>query len=123
SNNLFPWGNTAKINGSIPANWNQGTLQDVGSYPAGASPYQVLDLAGNAWEWVNDWYQGDYYATSPQQSPGGPSNGLQRVARGGSYSQLNATGPFEYTTTYRLPLDPETENPAVGFRCVKDLTP
>jgi formylglycine-generating enzyme required for sulfatase activity len=128
---MFPWGDTASMNGSIPANWSLGTLKDAGSYPAGTSPYQVLDMAGNAWEWVNDWYQPNYYATSPQQSPSGPSNGLMRVARGGGYTQLDATGGFEYRTTYRLPLDPELADsdlgpiisPAIGFRCVKDAMP
>lgn len=118
---LFPWGNAPKINGMTPANWNGNGLQDVGGYPQGQSPYGVLDMAGNAWEWVNDWYQLDYYATSSKENPTGPANGLMRVLRGGGYVQLDGTGPVEYTTTYRLAQSPDTNDPSFGFRCVKDI--
>lgn len=57
----------------------------VGKYPAGASPYGALDMAGNAAEWVSDWYAENYYAFSPQANPQGPEDGLFRVLRGGSY--------------------------------------
>ena len=40
-----------------------GDTSAVGSYPAGASPYGALDMAGNVWEWVNDWYNGSYYSS------------------------------------------------------------
>ncbi len=117
---LFPWGNTAKLNGITPANWSSGAVQDVGSYPAGNSPYGVEDMAGNAWEWVNDWYQADYYATSPKENPTGPANALMRVLRGGGFSQLDPAGSPEYTTTYRLARSPDTTDPAFGFRCAMD---
>ncbi|MHB8626173.1 MAG: bifunctional serine/threonine-protein kinase/formylglycine-generating enzyme family protein [Aggregatilineales bacterium] len=119
---LFPWGNTAKINGNTPANWKSRVAQDVGTYPAGNSGYGVADMAGNAWEWVNDWYQPDYYASSPKADPTGPANGLMRILRGGGFTQLDPTGSPEYTTTYRLPRSPETTDPAFGFRCAKDIT-
>jgi hypothetical protein len=118
---LFPWGNTAKINGNTPANWNTGAAQDVGTYPAGNSGYGLADMAGNAWEWVNDWYKDDYYATSPKSSPTGPSNGLMRVLRGGGFAQLDPTGPFEFTATYRLARSPDATDPSFGFRCAKDI--
>jgi formylglycine-generating enzyme required for sulfatase activity len=57
----------------------------VGSYPGGASPYGVMDLAGNAWEWCADWYDPGYYATSPARNPTGPKDGDMRVLRGGSW--------------------------------------
>jgi serine/threonine protein kinase len=119
-NFLYPWGNTAKLNGQIPANWTGGGLQDVGSYPAGQSPYGVMDMAGNAWEWVADWYDPAYYASSPKQNPTGPTNGLTRILRGGGYLQLDSTGPTEFTTTYRLDRSPDTTDPSIGFRCAQD---
>ncbi|HLY26085.1 MAG TPA: SUMF1/EgtB/PvdO family nonheme iron enzyme, partial [Aggregatilineales bacterium] len=120
---LYPWGNTARLNGLIPANWSGGAAQTVGSYPAGASPYGILDMAGNAWEWVSDWYQPDYYTSSPKDNPTGPTNGLMRVLRGGGFVQLDPTGQAEYMTTYRLARPPETVDPAFGFRCARDVTP
>ena len=55
----------------------------VGSYPSGASPYGALDMAGNVWEWVNDWHSDSYYSISPGSNPPGPLSGTYRVSRGG----------------------------------------
>ena len=61
------------------------TTMPVGSYPLGASPYGVLDLAGNVYEWVYDAYAPDYYENSPERNPSGPEDGAYRVTRGGSF--------------------------------------
>ncbi len=60
----------------------------VGSKPAGASPYGVLDMVGNVREWVADYYDRDYYQTesSTDRNPSGPSDGEDRVFRGGGWS-------------------------------------
>ncbi len=61
----------------------------VDAYPLGASPYGVLNMAGNVWEWVSDWYQADYYANSPASNPVGPAAGDYRVIRGGGANSLS----------------------------------
>jgi len=59
----------------------------VGSYPLGASPYGAQDIAGNVDEWVNDWYQDNYYSVSPSSNPPGPATGEFKVIRGGGWDQ------------------------------------
>ncbi len=62
----------------------------VGSYPGGASPYGLLDMAGNVWEWCSDWYKSDYYKDkdSPKKNPTGPNSGTYRVVRGGGWGDF-----------------------------------
>jgi formylglycine-generating enzyme required for sulfatase activity len=60
---------------------NSDTLP-VGSFSGGKSPYGALDMLGNAREWVADWFNADYYSTSPKQNPGGPEGGEYKVIRG-----------------------------------------
>ena len=84
----YPWGDQAP-NCSLanfgPISSCVGDTSAVGSYPAGASPYGALDMAGNVWEWVADWYGSTYYASSPPSNPPGPASGSYRVLRGGSW--------------------------------------
>jgi formylglycine-generating enzyme required for sulfatase activity len=83
--NRFPWGSAQPE--SHLANFNQEIMKTdiVGSYPEGASPYGVLDMAGNVWEWLADWYGEDYYENSVETNPLGPQQGEERVVRGGSW--------------------------------------
>lgn len=120
----FPWGNDPVVGERIPANVSGGTdaVVDVGSFPDGVSPFGVYDLAGNAWEWVNDWFGRDYYASSEGvENPTGPSSGGQRILRGGGPVERNPVGNTEFTTTARLPVLPDTVDATFGFRCAADL--
>jgi formylglycine-generating enzyme required for sulfatase activity len=125
-NLIYPWGNEQSLPDiGIPANIT-GLLMDVGSFEAGLSPFGIYDMAGNAWEWVNDWYAEDYYAQSEVENPFGPRTGTARVARGGGYVQLNPTGNIEIRTTHRRAVDPAAQLRDIGFRCASDfyeLTP
>jgi len=91
-----------------------GDTTRVGSYPAGSSPYGVLDMAGNVWEWVSDWYDQDFYSQSPRRNPAGPPSGSSRVLRGGSWEDdtdllRSANRNFN---------DPLISTETWGFRCV-----
>ncbi len=87
----------------------------VGSYPSGASPYGVMDLAGNVWEWVADWYDPSYYANSPALDPRGPVSGQAKVLRGGGWDVPRVVA---FTWFREIFTSPEsTASTVIGFRC------
>jgi eukaryotic-like serine/threonine-protein kinase len=110
---IYPWGDS--IDCSL-ANYSACNLKDttpIDSYPDGASPFGVLDMSGNVWEWTLDWYDPDYYAVSPAANPTGPLTGTLRALRGGSW--LN--GASYVRTAYRFSAPAEYGNVYFGFRC------
>ena len=109
----YPYGDTIEPS---RANYHpsEGTVP-VGSYrPNG---YGLYDMAGNVVEWVADYYDEDYYKTSPHKNPEGPEQGTFRVIRGGGWH----SGPFCNTVHFRNGLPGRWVDFNVGFRCVRDV--
>jgi formylglycine-generating enzyme required for sulfatase activity len=108
----FPWGNNP-ANDQL-ANFNKEIMKTntVGAYPKGASPYGVLDMAGNVWEWLADWYAADYYKNSADNDPQGPEAGSERVVRGGSW----ANSAELIRSANRSQENPDSKLNILGFR-------
>lgn len=90
-----------------------GDTAPVGSYPAGQSPYGALDMSGNVWEWVADWFDPGYYSVAPLTNPAGPASGERKVMRGGSWFN----GVDGVRTVVRSSRRPDDALYALGFRC------
>lgn len=127
---LYPWGRELAPDGFRRANGWQGWypqedrghdrskgLSRVGAYPP--NRWGLYDMAGNVWCWCADWYAADYYGQSASRNPTGPSNGLERVRRGGSWlSSANHDGAL--LVAHRDHAPPETTTNHTGFRCARD---
>jgi formylglycine-generating enzyme required for sulfatase activity len=104
----YPWGEQRLT--TARANYRSGRLAPVGSYPLGATPEGIQDMAGNVWEWCFDRY--GPYTWREMTDPIGPEHGSSRVLRGGSYS-YPARGLRAAFRSCRLP---EHQRDYVGFR-------
>jgi formylglycine-generating enzyme required for sulfatase activity len=112
---LYPWGNEAPDCTRTNDGGCLGKTAAVGSYSFGASPYGALDMSGNVWQWVNDWYSETYYASSPKQNPVGPAPSQYRVLRGGAWDSIAR----DVRTAMRLHYSPVGRGVYIGFRCVR----
>jgi len=115
---VYPWGDEAVDCSRANFYHNDYCVGDtarVGSYPAGASPYGVMEMTGNVWEWVQDWYDPNYYSSSPYANPPGPGSGANRVLRGGSWIDHG----HDVRTAFRSFYDPVNPDINLGFRCVR----
>ena len=115
----YPWGNNATRE---KANYSgtEGKDQWDGTSPVGsfeANGYGLYDMAGNAWEWCSDWYDENYYASSPERNPKGAPSSSSRVLRGGSW--FNDADIIRCAN--RLRLAPTYRDFLIGFRCVQDV--
>lgn len=119
----YPWGNTSPSCGLANSmflntldEWQYclGDTTDVTAFVSGASSEGVLNLAGNVYEWVMDWYSANYYETSPVFNPTGPETGISKVLRGGSW----AFKPRHMITSFRISDYPDAQKANIGFRCV-----
>lgn len=123
---LFPWGDE-----EIPENANLAGLSDgspllspVGAFKMDRTLSGIHDLAGNAMEWVSDWYEEDYYQNAPEVNPKGPGTGVFkvgpdrqgfRVIRGASWNDSIKRA----MSTIRFKAYPIYRDVTIGFRCAK----
>ncbi len=118
---IYPWGDEratcarAVMGGEIPSCRKGFATWSVGSRPLGASPYGAMDMAGNATEWVADWYRGNFYAHMPRKNPKGPGAGSLKVLRGGAWFNSR----FLMRSAFRTGFAPYESNHGVGFRCAR----
>jgi sulfatase modifying factor 1 len=127
----FPWGDTishsqanyyadpcsysydvSPTSGYHP-DWNDGIwpyTSVVGSFAPNG--YGLYDMSGNVWEWCNDWYDSDYYDTSPYDNPTGPASGILRVLRSGCYGVI----PSDCRSARHYGFTPSSRSFCGGFR-------
>ena len=118
---LYPWGNEppTEKRANFDREWeDEHTLHAVGSLPDGDSPYGVKDMAGNAREWVSDWYDSEYYKDAPKRNPHGPDkSGVVRSIRGGSWHSPAS----DITASARGRGGFALQTHGTGFRCARSL--
>jgi formylglycine-generating enzyme required for sulfatase activity len=116
----YPWGDGWDPTRANAGATDVGYTQPVGSYPHGASPYGVLDMAGNAWEWVADLYDRQYYTVAPTRNPMGPESGTgERILHGGAWD----SPPDHVRASYRNATHCFGPNYRAGFRCARSIGP
>ena len=122
----YPWGDASPTCALANFYDNYGTgdycvgdTSKVGSYPLGISPYGALDMAGNVWEWVYDWYSSTYYSSLEYfTNPLGPLTGIHKTFRGGSFYY---NGYYPVRTAYRSSNYPIARDYGLGFRCAESV--
>lgn len=112
SSDKYFWGNSP----GKGYGWWSGDDSGYGSHPVGEkrpNKFGLFDMSGNLWEWVDDWFQEDYYKMSPKKNPKGPSAGKFKVLRGGSWEE---SADFVRSSN-RMKSSPEFQYNGFGFRC------
>ncbi len=110
----------ANFDGNFPLGGAARGLFAEKTLPAGSytpNNYSLCDMHGNVWEWCADWLHSDYYGVSPKRNPQGPSGGVFRVLRGGSWRSQAVT----CRSAYRNGLGPKSRDRCTGFRVVVDV--
>jgi formylglycine-generating enzyme required for sulfatase activity len=120
---IFPWGNAwpdcSWVNGRSGSGFCVGDTVAVGSFPHASSPSGAMEMAGNVWEWVADWYDPQYYQRYPEQdwprNPQGPGSGIFKSIRSGAWD-IGMDGARVSRRVGGLPYDLDT---STGFRCAR----
>jgi len=126
SQKTFPWGDTApgnRCNYSGYAGALLETMPDFDGQGRGTiqveslntNYYGMYNIAGNVWEWCNDWYQRNYYDVSPSENPLGPESGEEKVIRGGAWN----TSDIKLHCAFRDRYSPGIKQYDIGFRIAK----
>jgi formylglycine-generating enzyme required for sulfatase activity len=128
---IYPWGDELTPGGRHLMNVWQGAFPDVdlaedgyaGTAPVDAFPpngFGLHNMTGNTWEWCHDWFDSAWHPTEMRRNPIGPSRGISKVMKGGSYLCHHS-----YCNRYRVAArscnTPESSASNAGFRCVRDL--
>jgi formylglycine-generating enzyme required for sulfatase activity len=117
----YPWGDddpTCKLGAANGVQFDECTVKDVLAIKSFApNKYGLFDMAGNAWEWVNDNYTPSYNASSSGSNPPAPVSSDSKVVRGGAWNTIN----FHLRAANRIGYSPVIRYPTIGFRCV--ITP
>lgn len=132
---IYPWGSEepslendlANIPNYVDKDGEGYDLFPVGSFPNGASPYGLMDMAGNAWEWTSTWFSDNYYESLAEEqevsgtiirNPQGPEYGNMQVMRGGSCNQTEVNSYISFMRAASRSYLGMSSSYYVGFRCV-----
>ena len=115
---MWPWGSEPPTpeRGVFRRDWGDLGNDAVAIRPAGASPYGLLDTGGNMWEYCEDWWDADYFKSSPPNNPAGPKTGRARVVKGGSWDSR----PTVLSASSRNFADTGYREGDFGFRCAAE---
>ena len=118
SGKMYPWGDAEPdcTLANYNSNYCLNDTSEVESYPANG--YGLYDMAGNVFEWVNDWWDRDYYSVSPTNNPQGPASGTYRVVRDASFTHV----PGDPRVALRWNGTPDHGSYTRGFRCARSLS-
>lgn len=111
----YPWGNEENKYKCNNFELNIKSTSPVGIFTDGKSHYGISDMAGNVWEWCEDWYESSIYKKGDNYNPKGPIDGVSRVIRGGSWMNILVVA----RCTYRHTELPNTRNNLSGFRLIR----